>query len=74
MGVCLQMQKLHFFSKNISVYAIFNDQSFNDTFTNNTVSFELGPEVLEHLIILTSSMKVSVTSPKACQYYKQVKY
>ena len=22
----------HFFSKNISVYAIFNDQSFNDTF------------------------------------------
>ena len=36
----------HFFSKNISVYAIFNDQSFNDTLTNDTVSFEqLGPEV-----------------------------
>ena len=34
----------HFFSKNISVYAIFNDQSFNDTLTNNLVSFEqLGP-------------------------------
>ena len=34
----------HFFSKNISVYAIFKDQSFNDTLTNNTVSFEqLGP-------------------------------
>ena len=27
----------HFFSKNISVYAIFNDQSFDDTSTNNIV-------------------------------------
>ena len=33
-----------FFSKNISVYAIFDDQSFNDTLTNNIDSFEqLGP-------------------------------
>ena len=32
------------FSKNIGVYAIFNDQSFNDTLTNDIVSFEqLGP-------------------------------
>ena len=32
-------------SKNISVYAIFNDQSFNDTLTNDIVSFkQLGPE------------------------------
>ena len=30
----------HFFSKNISVYAIFNDKSFNDTLTNDIVSFE----------------------------------
>ena len=30
----------HFFSKNISIYAIFNDQSFNDTLTNDIVSFE----------------------------------
>ena len=30
----------HFFSKNINVYAIFNDQSFNDTLTNDIVSFE----------------------------------
>ena len=40
------MQKLltSFFSKNISVYAIFNDQSFNDTLTNDIVSLEqLGP-------------------------------
>ena len=33
-----------FISKNISVYAMFNDQSFNDTLTNDIVSFEqLGP-------------------------------
>ena len=33
-----------FFSYNISVYAIFNYQSFNDTLTNDIVSFEqLGP-------------------------------
>ena len=30
----------HFFSKNISTYAIFNDQNFNDTLTNDIVSFE----------------------------------
>ena len=35
----------HFFSKNICVYLIFNDQSFNDTLTNDIVSFEqLGPD------------------------------
>ena len=34
-----------FFSKNISIYAIFNDQNFNDTLTNDIVSFEqLGPD------------------------------
>ena len=34
-----------FFSKNISVYVIFNDQRFNDTLTNDVVSFEqLGPD------------------------------
>ena len=37
----------HFFSKNISIYAIFNDQIFNHTF-NSIVSFEqLGPVLLE---------------------------
>ena len=43
------MQKLltFFFSKTISVYAIFNELSFNDTFTNDIVSFEeLGPDLL----------------------------
>ena len=33
-----------FFSKNSSIYAIFNDQSFSDNLTNDIVSFEqLGP-------------------------------
>ena len=49
------MQKLlTFFSKNISVFAIFNDQSLNDTITKDTISFEqLGPDV---------SMAVMVTN------------
>ena len=45
-----------FFSKNNnsennnSIYAIFNDQSFNSMLTNDIVSFEqLGPEVLPDL-------------------------
>ena len=34
----------HIFSKNINIYAIINDESFNDTLTNDIVSFEkLGP-------------------------------
>ena len=45
------MQKLltfFFFSKNISIYAIFNDQSFNDTLTNNIVSFkQLGADSMD---------------------------
>ena len=42
------MQRLlTFFSKNISLYAIINDQSFNGMLTNNIISFEqLGPDVL----------------------------
>ena len=41
------MQKLlTFFNKNISIYAIFNDQSFNNTLTKDIFSFEqLGPDV-----------------------------
>ena len=36
-----------FFSKTISIYAIFNDQNFNDTLTNDIVTFEqLGLDVL----------------------------
>ena len=34
----------------VSVYAIFNDQSFNDTLTNDVVSFEqLSPDIATHL-------------------------
>ena len=41
------MQKaIHIFKQTISVYAIFDDQNFNDTLTNHIVSFEqLGPDV-----------------------------
>ena len=40
------MQKLlTFFQQKFSIYLVFNDQRFNDTLTNNIVSFEqLGPE------------------------------
>ena len=36
-----------FFSKKNSIYAIFNDQRFNDTLTNDIVSFDqLGSDIL----------------------------
>ena len=46
------MQKLlTFFSKHISVQAVFNDQSFNDTLTNDIISFEqLGPEWIYYFL------------------------
>ena len=45
------MEKLsHFSSKNISVYTIFNDHSFNDTLTNNIVSF------VQSFVSLSSSL------------------
>ena len=46
------MQKLltFFSAKTISIYAIFNDQSFNDTLINDIVSFEhLGPDKYAYL-------------------------
>ena len=48
------MQKLlTFFSRNISLYAIFNDLSFNDTLTNDIVSFEqLGPDLNARMCML----------------------
>ena len=48
----MQMQKLltFVFSKNISVYAVFDDKRFNDSLTNVIVSFEqLGPD--NHFLI-----------------------
>ena len=47
-----------FFSKNISVYAICNDQNFNDTLTNDIVSFEqLGPKYQLIDIVKTNNMQ-----------------
>ena len=44
-SICKCKSYSHFFSKNISICSIFNDQSFNDTLANDIVSFEqLGPE------------------------------
>ena len=41
-----------FFSKNIKVYAIFNDQSFNDTLICEIFSFEqLGPENINYVTV-----------------------
>ena len=46
-SICKCKGYSHFFSKNISIHAILNDQSFNDTLANDTVSFEqLGPDLL----------------------------
>ena len=48
----MQMQKAThiFFSKNISVYAIFSDQMFNYKLNNDIVSFEqLGPGYLSKI-------------------------
>ena len=52
------------FSKNISIYAIFYNQSFNDTLTNDIVSFEqLGPGYPLILWITLTSL---------CSVYPQV--
>ena len=39
-----------FFSKNIRIYVIFNDQNFDDTLTNDIVSFkQLGTDIYKLL-------------------------
>ena len=66
------LQKLltFFFSKAISIYAMFNDQNFNDTLTNDTISFEqldpghrkpifLAAEVVSSQVYLYISVEVS---------------
>ena len=56
----------HFFTKNISLYAIFNDQSFNDTLINNIVSFEqLGPDLD---LTICGSLWVSWNGKCICTY------
>ena len=45
---CKCKSYLHFFSKHISIYERFNDQSFNYMLTNDIVSFEqLGPDLCQ---------------------------
>ena len=39
-SICKCKRYSHFFSRNVSVHAIFNDQSFNNMLTNDIVSFE----------------------------------
>ena len=49
---------IFFFSKSISVYTIFNDQSFNDMLTNDSISFEqLGPDFLRDISIFEHSSR-----------------
>ena len=44
--------KLHFFfSKNISINAIFNNQNFDDTLTNDIVSFEQLDPVCKYFLL-----------------------
>ena len=58
----------HFFSKNISIYAKFNDQSFNNMLTNNIVSFEqLGPDILLTVFILNTVITLSIGTNRPLQ-------
>ena len=61
----------HIFStKNISVYAIFNDQSFNDTLTNDIVSFEqLGPVIYSWLKPLLGTKDMSYFRDRRVHVY-----
>ena len=53
----------HFFSKNISFYAIFNDQNFNDTLSNDIITFEqLGPELQQYYSEINVSCSVMLKS------------
>ena len=70
----------HFFSKNISVYAIFHYQSFNDKLTNDIFSFEqLGPDNLgrkhtsEEFAIIFTREATSVDRNLVPQYFNQLK-
>ena len=57
----------HFFSKNISIYAIFNDQRFNDMLTNDIVSFEqLDPGYAVNMISTKSICKCHKTRIGKC--------
>ena len=53
--------------KNISIYAIFNDQSFNKMLTNDIISFEqLGPGIF--FSFLHEKYVVGTHKKSLCQY------
>ena len=59
----------HFFSENISIYAIFNDQNFNDTLTNDIVSFEqLGPVLYLHSLTIILRVNTVILTCICCGY------
>ena len=55
-----------FFSKNISVYAILNDQKFNDTLTNDIVSFEQLALIIFLFLHENIYYGYSLESPRQC--------
>ena len=66
-----------FFSKNISVYAIFNDQSFNDILTNDIVSFEQldpGKQRLSERCLKGSNYVVDLIPYHTCTKIEQVHF
>ena len=73
-GFCKCKSYSHFFSKNISIYAIFDDQIFNDTLTN-IVSFEqLGPVLFfwwKNLIWSYENYRVPLDS-EVSPYFKEL--
>ena len=59
----------HLFRKNISVYAIFNDQSFNDMLTNDIFSFEqLGPDVFNEDTVNSRYLEIQGTLWNTSRY------
>ena len=57
----------------ISIYAIFNDQSFNDTLTNDIVSFEqLGPDTADSSVN-EITLQWTVTSKKSSRHMRTAK-
>ena len=59
-----------FFSKNISECAIFNDQSFNNTLTNNIIGCEqLDPGRLSHQLFGWPHVYAAMTSSMYLKYW-----
>ena len=69
---CTCKSYLHFFSKNISICTIVNDQSFNDTLINDIVSFEqLCPDEYEAKRICEAETKRQHRKARAGTHYQK---